>query len=115
MSDLVKDCTAAMRACEDAAQNAEAELNGARIDEAGRTAKLEMARSSKRDAANQIALDREGQDDEALIAAVAAAQEKEARDRKSMDEAKVQLSDADPDSAGALLDNARQATKRVEE
>ena len=113
VSDLVKDCTAAMRACEDAAQNAEAELNGARIDEAGRTAKLEMARSSKRDAANQIAIDREGQDDEALIAAVAAGQEKEARDRKSMDEAKVQLSDADPDSVGALLDNARQATKRA--
>ena len=113
VSDLVKDCTAALRACEDAAQNAEAELNGARIDEAGRTAKLEMARSSKRDAANQLALDREGQADGALIAAVAAAQEKEARDRESFDEAKVRLSDADPDSVEALLDNARQATKRA--
>ncbi len=30
-----------------------------------------------------------------------------------MDEAKVQLSDADPDSVEALLDNARQATKRA--
>ena len=113
VSDLVKDCTAALRASEDAAQNAEAELNGARLDEAGRTAKLEMARSSKRGAANQLALDREGQADEALIAAVAAAQEKEARDRKSMDEAKVELSDADPDSLEVLLDNARQATKRA--
>ena len=113
VSDLVKDCTVALRACEDAAQSAEAELNGVRIDEAGRTAKLEMARISKRDAANQIALDREGQTDEALIAAVAAAQEKEARDRKSFDEANVQLRDADPDSVEALLDNARQATKRA--
>ena len=113
VSDLVKDCNAEQRACEGAAQNAEAELQGARIDEAGRTAKLEMARSSKRDAANQLALDREVQADGALMAAVEAAQEKEARDRESFDEAKVQLSDADPDSVEALLDNARQATKRA--
>ena len=113
VSGLVKDCAAKLRACEYAAQNAEAELNRARIDEAGRMAKIEMAGSSKRDAANQLALDREGQADEALIAAVAAAQEKEARDRKSLDEAKVQLSDADPDSVEALLDNAKQATKRA--
>ena len=113
MSDLVKACNAELRTCEDAAKNAEAELNRARLDEAGRTAKIEMARSSKRDAANQLALDREGQADEALIAAVAAAQEKEARDRKSLDKAKVQLSAADPDSVEALLDNARQATKRA--
>ena len=113
VTDLVKDFDATLRACEDAAQNAEAELNGARIDEAGRNAKLEMARINKRDAANQLALDREGQADEALIAAVATAQEKEARDRKSLDEAKVHLSDADPDSVEALLENAGQATKRA--
>ena len=113
VTDLVKDCDATLRACEDAAQNAETELQGARIDEAGRTAKLEIARSSKRDAANHLALDREGQADEALIAAVATAQEKEARDRKSLDEAKVKLSDADPASVEALLENAKQATKRA--
>ena len=113
VSDLVKDCNAELLACDDAAQNSEVELNRARIDEAGRTAKLEMARSSKRDAANQLALDREGQADEALIAAVTATQEKEARDRESLDEAEVQLSDADPDSLEVLLDNARQATKRA--
>ena len=113
VTDLVKDCDATLRACEDAAQNAETELQGARIDEAGRTAKLEIARINKRDAANQLALDREGQADEALIGAVATAQEKEARDRKSLDEAKVKLSDADPDSVEALLENAKQATKRA--
>ena len=110
-SSLVTDCDVELRTCDDAAKNAEAELNGARIDEAGHTAKLEMARSSKRDAVNQLALDREGQADEALIAAVASAQEKEARERKSLNEAKVQLSDSDPDSVEALLDNARQATE----
>ena len=113
VSGLVKDCDAKLRDCEVASQNAEAELNGARIDEAGRTAKIEVASSSKRDAASQLALDREGQADEALVAAVAAAQEKEAGDRKSLDEAKVQLSDADPDTVAALLDNARQVTKRA--
>ncbi len=113
VSDLVKDCNAELRICEDAAKNAEAELNGARIDGAGRTAKLEMALSSKLDATSQLASDREGLADEALIAAVTAAQEKEARDRESFDEAKVQLSVADPVSVEALLDNARQATKRA--
>ena len=83
------------------------------MDEAGRTAKIEVARSSKSDAARQLALDRKGQADEALIAAVTAAQEKEAGDRKSLDEARVQLSDADPDTVTTLLDNAGQATKRA--
>ena len=113
VSGLVKDCDAKLRDCEVASQNAEAELNGARIDEAGRTAKIEVASSSKRDAASQLILDREGQADEALVAAVAAAQEKEAGDRKSLDEANVQLSEADPDTVAALLDNAKQATKRA--
>ena len=112
-SDSVKNCNTELRAREDAAQNSETELNGARRGEAVRTAKSEMARSSKRNAANQLALDREGQADEALIAAVEAAQEKEAKDRQSLGEAKVQLSDADPGSVEALLDNARQATKRA--
>ena len=113
VSGLVNDCDAKLRDCEVASQNAEGELNGVRIDEAGRTAKIEVATSSKRDDVSQLALDREGQADEALVAAVAAAQEKEAGDRKSLDEAKVQLSDADPDTVAALLDNAKQATKRA--
>ena len=113
VSELVKDCDAKLRACEVASPNAEAELNKARMDEAGRTAKIEVACSSKSNAANQLALDREGQADEALIVAVTAAQEKEVGDRKSLDEARVQLSNADPDSVTALRDNARQAMKRA--
>ena len=113
VSSLVNDCDAKLRDCEAASQNAEAELNGVLIEVAGRTAKIEVATSSKRDDASQLALDREGQADEVLVAAVAAAQEKETRDRKALDEAKVQLSDADPDTVAALLDNAKQATKRA--
>ena len=115
VSGLVKDCDAGLRDCAVASQNAESELNAARIDEAGRTAKIEVARSSKRDAANQLAPDREGVADEALIAAVAEAQEKEEGDRKSLEEARVRLSDADPDSVEILLDNAKQTTKRAAE
>lgn len=113
VSSLVNDCDAKLRDCEVASQNAETELSGVLIEVAGRTAKIEVATSSKRDAASQLALDREGQPDEALVAAVAAAQEKETGDRKALDEAKVQLSDADPDTVAALLDNAKQATKRA--
>ena len=113
VSELVKACNAKLRACEDALRNAELEFNEARIDEAGRTARIEVARSSKSAAASQLALDREGQADEALIAAVATAQEKEARDRESLDEARVQLSDADPETVAMLLDNARQAKERA--
>lgn len=113
VSSLVNDCDSKLRDCEAASQNAEAELNAVLIEVAGRTAKIEVATSSKRDAASQLALEREGQPDEAIVAAVAAAQEKETGDRKSLDEAKVQLSDADPDTVAALLDNAKQAAKRA--
>ena len=113
VSELVKVGDANLRDCKVASQTAEEELIGARMDKAGLTAKIEVARSSKGHAANQLALGREEQSDEALIAAVAVAQEKEARDRKSLNEARVQLNDADPDSVATLLDNARQATKRA--
>ena len=112
-TELVKDCDAKLRDCEVASQNAETELNRFRMDEAGRTAKIEVARNSKSDAASQLDLDREEQSDETLKAAVAAAQEKEAEDRKSLDESRTQLNDADPDTVATLLENARQATKRA--
>ena len=113
VSSLVTDCDGESRTCDDAAKNAGNELYRVRIEEADRTARIEIARGSSRDGAARLALDREGQADDALIAAVAAAQEREARDRKSLDEAKVQLGDADPNSVEALLDNARQATQRA--
>lgn len=112
---LVKDCDAKLSDCEVASQNAEAELNAALFDEVGRTAKIEMARAKKSDAASQLARDREAQSDEALIAAVATAQEKETRDRKLLEDAQVQLSDADPDSISALLENAKQTLERTSE
>ena len=110
---LVTACDGELRTCADAAKNAENELKRDEIAEAARAARIKIAHGSSRDAADRLALDREGQADDALIAAVAATQEKEARDRKSLDGAKVQLSDADPDSVEALLDNAREATKRA--
>ena len=113
VSELVKACDAKLRACEDASRTAESALSEARIDEADLTARIKVARSNQGAAASQLALDREGQADEALIAAVAAMQEKEARDRESFDKARVQLRDEDPETVATLLDNARQATKRA--
>ena len=115
LSDLVKTCDEKLSACEDALRKAEAESNGIRIDEAGRKAKIQVARDSKNLAANQLAQERKGQADEALIAAVVTAQEKEALDRKSLDEAKGELSGAEPDTVATLLDNAKQATKRAKD
>ena len=113
VSDLVDECEDRLHVCDYAAKSAEVELQALQIDEAGRTARLEIARSSKQDATSQLTSERGVEADEVLIAAVAASKEKEASDRKALDEAKVQLSDADPDSVEALLENARQATKRA--
>ena len=113
VSELVKACYAKLSSCKDALQNTEAKLNVIQIDEAGRTARIEVARNSKNVAASQLALDRDGQSDEALMAAVVTAQGNETRDRKSLDEASIQLGDADPNTVATLLDNAKQATKRA--
>ena len=113
VSDSVDECQATLRACESASQSVEEELQAMRIEEAGRTAKLEITRKSKQDAAKQLASHRQGQADEALVAILAAAQDKEVSDQSALDEAKVQLSDTDPDSVEVLLENARQATERA--
>ena len=113
VSDLLSECEDKLHLCDDAAKSAEEEVQALRIDEAGRTARLEIAHSSKQDAASQLTSDGEGEADEVLAAAVAAANEKEASDRRALDEGKVQLSNADPESVEALLENARQATKRA--
>lgn len=113
VSESVEECEATLRACEDAYKNAEEESRALQFEEAGRTARLDIARDNKRDAAKGLALDREGQDDEALLAALAVAQDKEISDQNAVDEAKIQLSDADPASVEALLENAKQATVRA--
>ena len=97
----------------DAAKSAEEEVRALEMDEAGRTARLEIARRSKQDAASLLNSEREDEADEVLVATVAASKEKEASDRKTLDAAKVQLTNADPDSVEALLDNARQVAKRA--
>ena len=110
---LVRKCDAERRTCEDAFRNVEKELDEAQTAAAGRTVRIEIARSRRGDAASQLALGREGETDEALVAAVVVAQEKEAMDRKSLDDAHAQLNDADPESVELLLENARQVTKRA--
>ena len=111
--ELVDECEDKLQVCDAAAKAADEEVRALQMDEAGRTARLELARSGKQYADSQLTTDRENEPDEVLIAAVAESKEKEATDRKVLDEAKVQFSDADPYSVEALLDNARQTTKRA--
>ena len=115
MSELVQETDDKLRVYKATLQAMDAEFDGARLADAGRTAKIEVARTSKNDAVNQLALDREGEGDEALTAAVAAAHQKEVADRSLLENAQGQLSDADSDSVAALLDNARQAKERAAE
>ena len=113
VSDLVNECEDKLHVCGDAAKSAEEEVRALEMDEAGRTAKLEIARRSRRNEASLLTSERGDEADEVLIAAVATSKEKEASDRKALDEAKVQLRSADPHSVEALLENAQHATKRA--
>ena len=113
VSALVTECEVAFRVCEDASQSAEKDLKALHVEDAGRTAKLEIARNNMRDAATQLSLAREGRDDEALLADLSAAKGREECDRQAYEEANSQLKNADPDSVEALLENAKQATERA--
>lgn len=113
MSKLVQDSDENVRVCKATLQAMEAEVHEARMADAGRTAKIEVAQSSKNDAVNQLALDREGDSDEALTAAVAAAHQKETTDRSLLEKAQGQLNEADPESVEAQLNEARQAKDRA--
>ena len=113
VSELVEKCEATLSACEDAFQSAEVELKALQFEEVGRTAKLEIARNNKQDAANQLTLAREQQDDEALLAYLSAAKGREECARQAYEEANAHLRNADPDSVEALLENAKQATERA--
>lgn len=110
---MVEKCEATLSACEDAFQSAEVELKALQFEEVGRTAKLEIARNNKQDAANQLTLAREQQDDEALLAYLSAAKGREECARQAYEEANAHLRNADPDSVEALLENAKQATERA--
>ena len=112
-SNSVKVCDETLNDCKYAARNAAAELDAAQRDEIRRTERIDNARKTKSSDANRLALEREQQTDEVLLAAVAADQKKETEDRQSLDEAQAKLSDADPDTVETLLDNAKHATKRA--
>ena len=110
---LVTGCQTEWRTCEDAAKNAEDELNRARLGEADLEARIKVASTSKDEAAGRLGAAQEIQADEALRAALVVAQEKFDGALKSLEEIRTQLNAADPDSLETLLGNARQAKKRA--
>ena len=110
---LVTDSQASLYASENTAKNAESELNKARLNDVDRTARIEVARASKEQAASRLAQARAVQADQALVAALVVAEEKFDRALKSLEEVRAKLNAADPDSLETLLVNAGGAKRRA--
>ena len=94
-------------------QAADNVLREAETREAGRTAKIEVARNAKTNAETRLDAEREKESDDALQAGITEAQEQEDKDRKSLEDATALLSEADPETTETLLENATSATQRA--
>ena len=100
-------------ACQADLQAADDVLREAETREAGRTAKIEVARNAKANAETRLEADREKESDDALQAGITEAQEQEDKDRKALGDVTTLLSEADPETTETLLENAKSATQRA--
>ena len=110
---LVSGCQTEFQTCEDAAKKVEVGLNEARLKEAGLAARIEIAGTSKEEAARRLAAARAIQPDEGLSAAVVVAAECLDGALESLQGVEAQLNAADPDTLETLFENARDARKRA--
>ncbi len=110
---FVDDCRTRLDTCDVAAKKSEDELNEARLNEAGLTARIKVAGDRKEESESRLAAARKIQGDEALRAALVVAQERLDAALKSLEGVKAQLEAADPGSLETLLLNARDAKKRA--
>ena len=110
---LVSGCQSEFQTCEDAAKKAEVGLNEARLKEAGLAARIEIAGTSKEEAAGRLAAARAIQPDEALSAALVVAEVLLAGALETLQGVEAQLNAADPDTLETLLENTRDARKRA--
>ena len=113
ISDLVKQSADTQQACQDDVQGAESALKSVQSEGDSLRAEINMARGREADAAEQVAAEREKQADEVLEGAVAAAQEKETADLETLEVARAELDDADPESVEERLGNYKLATERA--
>ena len=112
-ADLLRSRNEQRLACQADLQAAEDVLREAGTREAGRTAKIEVARNARTNAETRLEADREKESDDALQAGITEAQEQEDNDRKTLDDATTLLSDEDPETTETLLENAKGATQRA--
>ena len=101
------------RAREETAEEAAASLKESQVNEGVLGARVEDARNRRGHAASQLAAAREASEDAALTAALASAQQQAEAAATDLKDARTELDAADPDSLEALLENAREATRRA--
>ena len=100
-------------ACEETAEKAAEAFQKSQVNESVLAARIKDARNSKKHAASQLAHARDANQDEALTAALALAQQQADDADTDLKDAQVELNAADPESLEARLENAREATRRA--
>ena len=98
---------------EETAEEAAEALHESKVSESVLAARVEDARNGKKHAASQLADAREVNKDAALTAELASAQQQAEAAEADLKDAQSELDAADPESLEALLDNAREATRRA--
>ena len=99
--------------CEEAAEKASEALQESQVNKSVLAARIKDARNSKEHAESQLAHARDANQDEALTAALALAQQQADDAETDLKDAQVELNAADPESLEARLENAREATGRA--
>ena len=110
---IVTNCRTILETCEAAAKKAEGKLSEARLDEAGRAARIKVAGESEKDSEERLGKARAVQSDESLRAALAVVQERSDSALGTLKQVEAQLKAADPESLETLLENARGAKRRA--
>ena len=100
--------------CRDAAEEARDQLHQAELDDAVEAEKLGNARRARKHAVAVLAAAREERSDADLRASLVAAQHTVDSAAEALEQARTAVTEADPDSLGLLLENARAAAERAE-
>ena len=99
--------------CEQASKTASSALQQAQINESNLAGKIEMARNAKDQATESLELARSQRADSTIASELAQAEEDARSARESLDDAKAELSAADPESLKMRLRNAQAAALRA--
>ena len=100
-------------ACEETAEKAAEALQKSQVNESVLDARIKDAGNSKKHAASQLADARDANQDAALTAALASAQQQADDADTDLKDARAKHDAADPESLEARLENAREATRRA--